>query len=345
MARSAVTRRDFDMVMTMMLGELNASHLGIYPPSEGARLASGYPGIKVDADYRGPGVKVAGVVPRGPADDPVDPLKAGDLILAVDGAPVGPAPLEARLLDTADRWVVLTVEREGRQRPMRLRPAGAAALRDLLYDEFVREMRAFVDRISGGRLAYAHIRSMDQESYDRFQMELFSESHGKDGLIIDVRCNGGGWTTDLLLQLLAQKPHAMTVPRDGGKGYPDFERKRVFTWKKPFIVVCDQDSFSNAEIFSHAVKTLGLAKVVGVETNGSVISTDGVRLLDGSYFRMPMRGWWALGTGKNMEDAGAVPDIIVENPPEIWTRGGRDPQIEAAAEVLLQQLKPAADGR
>lgn len=347
LARATVTRRDFDAVMNAMLGELNASHLGIYAPSDGPKPpASGQLGVRLDASHPGPGARVAGVVLRSPADDPADPLKAGDLILAVEGLPVGPAPLEALLINTAGRPVVLTVKRDGAERPMRFRPVGTGALRDLLYDEYVEKMRAFVDKVSGGRLAYAHIRSMDEGSYDRFQMELFSESHGRDGLIIDVRSNGGGWTTDLLLQLLAQKPHAVTVPRDGGKGYPDFERKHVFTWKKPFTVLCNQDSFSNAEIFSHAVKTLGLAKVVGVETNGSVISTDEVQLLDGSDFRMPTRGWWALGTGKNMEEAGAVPDIIVENPPEIWDRDGRDLQVEAAVRALQEGLPaPAAGAR
>ena len=336
-ARATVTRRDFDAVMTMMLGELNASHLGIYAPSDGPKPpASGYLGVRLDPVHGGPGVKVARILPRGPADAPPDPLRAGDLILAVNGATVGPVPLESLLVNMVDRPVVLTVRRGEGERLMRFRPVGTGALRDLLYDDFVERMRAFVDRISGGRLAYAHIRSMDQDSYDRFQMELFSESHGKDGLIIDVRNNGGGWTTDLLLQLLAQKPHARTVPRDGGEGYPDFERKHVYTWTKPFVVLCNQDSFSNAEIFSHAVKTLGLAKVVGVETNGSVISTDEVQLLDGSDFRMPTRGWWALGTGRNQEEAGAVPDIIVENPPEIWERDGRDLQVEAAVKALVQ---------
>jgi tricorn protease len=345
LARATVTRRDFDAVMNAMLGELNASHLGIYTPSDGSKPpASGQLGVRLDASHAGPGVKVAGVVPRSPADDPTDPLQAGDLILAVEGLPVGPAPLEALLLNTVERPVVLTVKRDGIERLMRFRPIGNGALRDLLYDAYVEKMRAFVEKVSSGRLAYAHIRSMDEGSYDRFQMELFSESYGRDGLIIDVRSNGGGWTTDLLLQLLAQKPHAVTVPRDGGKGYPDFERKHVFTWKKPFVVLCNQDSFSNAEIFSHAVKTLGLAKVVGVETNGSVISTDEVQLLDGSDFRMPTRGWWALGTGKNMEDAGAVPDIIVENPPEIWDRGGRDLQVEAAVKALLEGLPAPAGG-
>jgi tricorn protease len=337
LAHATVTRRDFDAVMNMMLGELNASHLGIYAPADGSKPpASGHLGIRLDAAHAGPGAKVAGVVPRSPADDPIDPLRAGDLILAVDGVPVGPAPLEALLVNTVGRPVVLTVSRDRREKLLRFRPVGASALRDLLYDEYVAAMRAFVDKVSRGRLAYVHIRSMDQGSYDRFQMELFSESHGKDGLIVDVRGNGGGWTTDLLLQLLSQRPHAVTVPRDGGKGYPDFERKRVYTWKKPFVVLCDQDSFSNAEIFSHAVKTLGLAKLVGVETNGSVISTDEVQLLDGSDFRMPTRGWWALGTGKNMEEAGAVPDVVVENPPGAWALEGRDFQVEAAVKVLLE---------
>ena len=119
----------------------------------------------------------------------------------------------------------------------------------------------------------------------------------------------------------------------------DDQRKKVYTWKKFFAVLCNQDSFSNAEIFSHSVKTLDLAKVIGVETNGSVISTDGTTLLDGSYFRIPMRGWYVYTTGENMEARGAVPDYIVENPPEIWEKEGKDLQVEKAVQVLLEELK------
>ncbi len=103
------------------------------------------------------------------------------------------------------------------------------------------------------------------------------------------------------------------------------------------VALCNQNSFSNAEIFSHAFKTLGLGTLVGVPTFGAVISTGGAELIDGSYVRLPFRGWYVLAPEKNMENGPAVPDIIVPDPPGSRARG-EDPQLRTAVETLLGQV-------
>lgn len=336
----ALHKRDFYDCIRNLLGELNASHLGIYPAERKSKVESGFLGIIFDWDQKENRLKVLKVLEGSPAQDPLNEIKKGDLILKIDGEKIEKnTNIEKILMDKADRKISLEIQREKKVFTVGITPVNSNRNRTLLYDDYVKEMREYVEKISGGKLCYVHIRSMDIQSYERFQRELFSECYEKEGLIVDVRNNGGGWTTDLLLRLLAQKPHAITIPRGGGPGYPDFERKQVFTWKKPFVVLCNQDSFSNAEIFSHAIKTLKLAPLVGVETNGSVISTDETVLVDGSVFRVPSRGWYTIDEKINMEERGAIPDFIVENPKEIWGKEKRDLQVEKAVEVLKERIE------
>jgi tricorn protease len=177
---------------------------------------------------------------------------------------------------------------------------------------------------------------MNMPSFSEFERQLYAAGNGKQGLVIDVRDNGGGSTADLLLTALTQPRHAITVPRGGGAGYP--QSRMVFaTWQKPIVVLCNQNSFSNAEIFSHAIKTLGRGKLVGVPTAGGVISTGSTSVLDVGTMRMPFRGWFVLGTGQDMELNGAIPDVIIWPEPGELPQG-IDRQLESGVEILLAEL-------
>ena len=182
---------------------------------------------------------------------------------------------------------------------------------------------------------------MNQPSLDEFERDLYAAAEGKDGLIIDVRNNGGGWTADRLLASIMSPVHAYTVPRgaegDYRLGYP---RDRLFIqrYTLPITMLANEKSFSNAEIVAHAFKTLKRGTLVGETTNGGVISTGGTRLLDGTTVRMPFRGWY-LPDGRDMENNGAVPDIRVPQTPEDESRGD-DAQLRRAAEELLGRLGP-----
>ena len=172
--------------------------------------------------------------------------------------------------------------------------------------------------------------------------------HGKEGIVIDVRYNGGGWTTDYLMAVLNVKQHAYTIPRGASENlakehtefknyYPYSERLPLAASVKPSIALCNQSSYSNAEIFSHAFKELELGTLVGMPTFGAVISTGGQTLIDGSYVRIPFRGWYVKSSEKNMDFTPATPDIIVENMPDEKSKG-MDSQLKRAVEELLKQL-------
>ena len=105
----------------------------------------------------------------------------------------------------------------------------------------------------------------------------------------------------------------------------------------PSIALCNANSYSNAEIFSHAYKHLDLGTLVGVPTFGAVISTGGYGLIDGGYVRMPFRAWYVKATGENMEHGPAVPDVIVENAPDSKAKG-KDEQLKKAVDILLGQI-------
>jgi tricorn protease len=196
-----------------------------------------------------------------------------------------------------------------------------------------------VDEWSNGQLGYIHIRAMDQASLDDFERDLYAAAEGKRGLLIDVRNNGGGFTADLLLSSIMAQPHAYTVPRDGDMsvrtGYPQ-DRLFIQRYTLPINMLCNEKSFSNAEITSHAFKTLKRGTLIGQQTYGGVISTGGTSLLDGTTVRLPFRGWY-LADGTDMENNGAIPDIIVPQTPEDESTA-TDTQLRVAVDDLLKRL-------
>ncbi len=346
MAAEAVDPESFGMLLNLMLGELNGSHLGFSPsqrsyrpPAQGWNIATAHLGVRFEPDYKGPGWKIKEILPRGPADKEKNAIRPGEVILSVDGVNVDPAMDPSQVLNgVLDRDISLRIQGAGDEtREVNLRPISYGAARGLLYEKWLRDNRQKIDKASDGSLGYVHIRGMSWPSFRKFEQELYAVGAGKDGLIIDVRENGGGFTADHLLTILTQPTHAITVPRDGGPGYPQ-DRRVYATWNKPIAVLCNQNSFSNAEIFSHAIKTLKRGHLIGVPTAGGVISTGRKRIMDVGYLRVPFRGWFVLPTGEDMELNGAIPDFIVWNRPGQIPQG-EDAQLDKAIEVLLNDVE------
>jgi tricorn protease len=350
-AMKASTAQDFQDMVNLMLGELNASHMGYYggDRTETQRERTGLLGVEVDPVEAGAAVRR--VVPHSPADREVSTLREGDVITAVEGQSVAQASNFYALLEgTVDERILLDVTgADGTERTVRIRPTGS--LSDELYREWVENRRDLVEEYSDGRLGYIHIEGMNWESFEHFERELYASAHDKEGLLIDVRFNGGGWTTDYLMTVLNVRRHAYTVPRGATDNpeqnhtnfrahYPFGERLPYAAWTKPVAALANENSYSNAEIFSHAFKNLDHGTLVGQPTFGAVISTGGTGLMDGSYVRMPYRGWYVYQTDENMEHGPARPDIQVENPPAIKAEG-EDPQLRRAVEALLDDVDGA----
>ncbi len=345
----ASTKQDFAAQFNEMLGQLNASHMGLYARSgreETQRIRTGRIGLEVKAVKSG--VEITRIVPDSPADRVISKLSVGDRIVRVDGQIVsGHTNFWALMADTADQKVLLAVKnKKGKIREVVIRPK--SNLNSELYDEWVRDNRRLVDKYSKGQLGYLHIQGMSMPSFERFERELASAGYGKKGIVIDVRFNGGGWTTDFLMAILNVKQHAYTIPRGAAKSlsehpkfkdyYPFGVRLPFYAWNKPSIALCNANSYSNAEIFSHAFKTLGLGKLVGKPTFGAVISTGGRGLMGGMYVRRPFRAWYVKASGKNMEWEPAVPDFDVDNAPDNRFKK-TDAQLKKACDELMKTIK------
>ena len=345
---AASTEQDFRDLFNTMLGQLNASHMGLFGsnPEETQRDRTGMIGAEVKAVSGG--VQIARIIPNSPADRERSKLEVGEIIRAVNGQPVSNNTSYYELLSgTADERTLLSVtSADGSSREVVIRPKNS--LRTELYEAWVAERKRLTEEYSGGRLGYIHIQGMNWPSFERFERELTASGLGKDGIVIDVRFNGGGWTTDMLMTVLNVRQHSYTVPRGAeqklegnhpkyANHYPYGERLPQAALTKPSIALCNQTSYSNAEIFSHAFKTLDHGTLVGMPTFGAVISTGGQRLINGSFVRMPFRAWYVKATGENMELGPAVPDIEIENSPNSKAEG-RDEQLRKAVETLLQQI-------
>jgi tricorn protease len=222
---------------------------------------------------------------------------------------------------------------DGTERDVTLRPIAYATARRLLYDQWIKENRERTEKASDGKLGYLHISAMDDTSFQRFQEELYAAGAGKEGLVIDVRENGGGSTTDHLLTALTQPQHAIAIPRGSTiPGYPQ-DRTIYATWHKPIVVLCNQNSYSNAEVFSHSIKLLNRGQLVGTPTAGGVISTGATGIMDVGTLRLPFRGWYGLESGLDMELNGATPDhLLWPQPGEL--AAGLDRQLQKAIAVL-----------
>jgi len=340
LVKHVAMKEDLYSLLYLMMGELNASHLGIVgfttsPDEETADL-----GLVFEESYRGRGLKIAEVLKRGPADRRGLSLKAGELVLSIDGQDVTEATDLSKLLNgKAGEMVSLQVADKPTAGPKERRRVEVPAVSrntivPLMYDRWVEYNARRVAELSKGKLGYIHIPSMDDTGFDRFLRSLYSDNYDKEAIVLDVRYNGGGSTHDQILNYLGSREHTVFKQRDGGQGLVlrSYDRK----WNKPLVLLINNRSFSDAEIFPNAFRTLGLGKLVGQPTGGFVIGTGQVQLIDGSLFRIPRIGVYTT-KGVNMEKEGVKPDVVVDDHPDQIAKG-IDAQLDKAVEVLQGEV-------
>ena len=346
MAAECLGTAEFSELMNMMLGELNASHMGHRGGSDPLPNFNGqndwspityHLGLRFEMDGKGPGLVVESVIPGSPCARARSLVKAGETLLKIEDTPVGPkVDIEKLLTMEKVADVKLRVRSAaGEERDVVVRPTASVA--GLLYDEWVAKTRDKVEELSEGKLGYLHIQGMNFRSFRQMEEDLYHAGAGKEGLIIDVRFNGGGSTADHVMTALTQPQHAITQSRGSGEGYPQ-DRRIYASWTKPIVMLCNEHSFSNAEIVAHAVKQTKRGRVIGMRTAGGVISTGSVGLLDGGTVRMPMRGWYLSTTGEDMELNGCEPNIAFWNDPNWNSPSGKDAQLAKAVEALNEDV-------
>ena len=326
-------------IINLMIGELNASHSGISlsPGAPGSARPNrvGDLGLRFDrAAYdAGRGLIVRDVVRLGPAA--IEKIAPGDRIVSVGGVAIGAhGNIDALLENSVGRRVALGVVGATGQRSVVVRPISVGAAAGLAYRQWVDDRRALVDRLSGGKLGYVHIADMSSESLDQLYLDLDAENQRRQGVVVDIRNNNGGFINGYAIDVFARANYLTMTPRDLFP-LPGRQALGQRALGKPTVLVTNESSLSDAEDFTEGYRALGLGKVVGQPTAGWIIFTGGEPLIDGSSVRTPGTRIQD-GRGQDMEMHPRPVDVTVTRP--LGEGPGTDAQLSAAVDVLLAQV-------
>ncbi len=327
---------DLAELISEMQGELNASHLGSgYRPKRPDGDATAALGFFPDPQYAGAGVKIAEIIEGGPLERDETKIEAGVVIEAIDGSTIGAGENWYPLLNHKSGELIrlsLLDPESGKHWQETVKPISGGSLQQLLYRRWVRSRRAEVDRLSDGRLGYAHIRGMGDGPYREIYEEVFGRHTEKEGIILDTRFNGGGNLVEALTTFLSGEVYATSVPRGRVIGTEPGGR-----WTKPSIVVMNEGNYSDAHCFPLAYTGLEIGETVGMQVPGTCTAVWWETLQDSAlFFGIPEVGHLDIH-GDMSENKHLDPDHEVDNDPALEAKG-RDQQLETAVEVLLGEI-------
>ena len=328
---------DFEEMLSELLGELNASHTGAgYRAYKADGDRSPSLGLLFDLGFEGPGLKIAEVLKKGPCDKAGMGVKAGMILEKIDG----------QTLPTNEEWVMLIrnktgqntlltlKDEKGASKEVVMKPINGGEENELLYKRWCDARRDEVEKLSGGRLGYVHVRGMDDASFRVVYEEALGKNANKEALIVDTRFNGGGWLHDDLATFLSGKKYVDLQPRGQKIGF-DPQRK----WTKPSCVLVGESNYSDAHFFPFVYKELGIGKLIGMPVPGTATAVWWEPQIDQSvYFGIPQVGI-VDKTGNYLENTQLEVDVQQAQDPEVLI-SGRDQQIEKAVEVMLKDLGP-----
>ncbi|MEU4800790.1 PDZ domain-containing protein [Actinosynnema sp. NPDC023587] len=323
-------------------GELGTSHAYVVPAPGAPGHPIGLLGADLARDESG-AWRVARVIPgetsdpdaRSPLAAPGVAVRAGDAIVAVDGRRVdeltGPAPL---LVGTAGKPVELTVRPGGGGEPRRVVVVPLEDDEPLRYHAWVADRRARTHELSGGRVGYLHVPDMMGNGWAQLHRDLRVEL-ARDAVVLDVRENGGGHTSQLVVEKLARKIIGWQVAR----GYSTYESYPQDAPRGPVVAIADEFAGSDGDIVNVAIKEMGIGPVVGTRTWGGVVGIDfQFDLVDGTVVTQPRYALWFARHGWGVENHGVDPDVEVVMTPQDRV-AGRDPQLETAVRMALESLE------
>jgi tricorn protease len=338
------TRAEFSDLMWEMQGELGTSHAyemaGDYAPRPYWR--QGRLGADLQPNKRSGAWKLTRV-PKGdswlsqatsPLRAPGVLLKPGDEILAINGKKLtAEEDPHQHLTHHAGQAVELDVRSAGAQGK---RTRGSVVVKPLAqefalrYRDWVETNRRKVDEATGGKIGYLHLPNMGPQGIAEFERHWRQENH-KEGLIVDVRWNGGGHVSQLVLTQLMKRRVGWTASRWGAPtSYP---RE---TMDGPIVALTNEYAGSDGDIFSHSFKLLGLGPLIGTRTWGGVVGIwPRHALVDGTITTQPEFAFWFEDVAWGVEGHGTDPDIVVDIAPQQWGKG-EDPQLDTAIAKALE---------
>jgi len=335
------SRADLSDLVGQLFGEVNTSHSYVWGGDPGVkvdRVGTGLLGCDTERDgdayrvtriYRGaPADRV-----RSPLDEPGVGVGEGDYIVAVNRTPVADAPsLLALLQDRAGKEVLLTVAPgDDRDATREVLVKTLPSEHDLRYADWVRRNREYVAEKTGGKIGYVHVPNMWTEGLVAFN-KWFYPQLDKEGMIVDVRWNGGGAVSQMLVERLRRSLLAYSLRRGSESlgTYPE----RVLNG--PFVVLTNEFAGSDGDIFPQAIQIEKLAPVIGKRSWGGVVGISSVRpLVDGGMVTNPQVAWWDFKDGFGLENRGVIPDIEVQNLPQELARG-EDAQLDRGIKEVMR---------
>ena len=326
---------DFAELLSELLGELNVSHTGgrYYPDKADEPTAS--LGLLYSWSHKGEGALVDEVVEKGPFDNDKTQMQAGCIIEKIDGQPISANTNLSSLLNGKQGKKTLISfynPATGQRYDEVVKPISSGSLNGLLYQRWVKQRAADVERWSGGRLGYVHIKSMDDSSFRNIYSDILGKYNKCEGIVIDTRFNGGGRLHEDVEVLFSGKKYFTQVVR--GREACDMPSRR---WNKPSIMLQCEANYSNAHGTPWVYKHRQLGKLVGAPVPGTMTSVSWETLQDRSLvFGIPVVGY-RLPDGSYLENSQLDPDILVLNAPETIVKG-EDTQLKTAVDELLKEI-------
>lgn len=323
---------DFAILLSEILGELNASHTGSKYYGTNPQFSTASLGAFFDENYDGDGLKVTEVVNGSPLANKNANVLPGDIILAIDGEKIQPGKDYYPMLQgKAGRKTLLAVKRSnGKNDTISIKPLSGGAMSDLLYKRWVERNEKYVDSISGGKIGYVHVEGMNSSSFSDVYDRLLGKYRNADAVVVDTRWNGGGWLHNDLALLLNGKRYVDFVPRGQYIGSEPFSQ-----WTKPSVMLVNEGNYSDAHGSPFTYQTLGIGKVVGAPIPGTMTAVWWETQIDPNLiFGIPQVTSIDM-QGNILENHQLNPDIVVYNSPADEL-AGKDAQLEAAVRALMK---------
>ena len=327
---------DFAELLSEYLGELNVSHTGsgYRAPMSRENASTANLGVFYDWTWKGDGLKVEEIVKGGPFDKASSKLEAGDIITSIDGVQIRKGMDYYPLLNqkSGKRTLIGITKASGEKTDMVILPISNATFSSLLYKRWIRQNAEKVRKLSGGRLGYVHIKSMDDASFRTVYSDILGRYNNCDGIVIDTRFNGGGRLHEDIEVLFSGTKYLTQEIR--GKDACDMPSRR---YNKASIMIIGEANYSNAHGTPWVYKHKGMGLLVGKPVPGTMTSVSWETLQDPTlYFGIPVVGY-RKADGTYLENDQLNPDIDVENTKELVVNG-RDEQLETAVKALLDQI-------
>lgn len=339
------TRFEFSDLMWEMQGELGTSHCyefgGDYfrkPfPHRHGDLAAELTWNQADCSFSIRDIAVGDSwvsQARSPLTAPGVSMKVGDKILGCEGRPFqGQEDLAGALKARTGEKLSLLIQRKGSNKKELVEVSPVSNGHLARYRDWVEGNKQLVHKLSKGTVGYVHIPDMGLAGFSEFYRNFLTE-HVKEGLVVDVRYNGGGHVSQHILKILAQKTIGFDKTR-----HMDIESYPAYAINGPIVALTNEHAGSDGDIFSHSFKLMGIGPLLGTRTWGGVVGIwPRFSLNDGSLTSQPEFSFWFKDVGYDVENYGTDPDIEVDRLPHEW-KAGKDAQLERSVQEVLKLRK------